>query len=42
MSDEAVPLYVDMVEQQTLGHQFLLQWFGPEHIPTVGWQAWSR
>jgi lysosomal alpha-mannosidase len=38
MSDEAAPFYVDMIDQQTVGHQFLLNEFGPDAIPTVGWQ----
>lgn len=38
MSDEAAPFYVDMIDQQTCGHQFLLAEFGPDAIPTVGWQ----
>ena len=38
MSDEAAPYYVDMVDQQTIGHQFLLQNFGPAAIPKTGWQ----
>ena len=42
MSDEAAPFYVDMVDQQTLGHQFLLQQFGTDAIPKTGWQARGR
>eukprot|EP00047_Mylnosiga_fluctuans_P023990 m.150634 g.150634 ORF g.150634 m.150634 type:complete len:975 (+) comp9747_c0_seq2:15-2939(+) len=38
MSDEASPYYVDMVDQQTLGHQFLLKEFGTAAIPHTGWQ----
>jgi hypothetical protein len=38
MSDEAAPYYVDMVDQQTIGHQFLLSEFGPAAVPVVGWQ----
>lgn len=38
MSDEAAPYYVDMVDQQTIGHQFLLSNFGPAAIPKTGWQ----
>ena len=38
MSDEAAPYYVDMVDQQTIGHQFLLSNFGPAAIPQTGWQ----
>ena len=39
MSDEAAPYYVDMVDQQTLGHQFLLNNFGPKANPKAGWQV---
>ena len=39
MSDEAAPYYVDMVDQQTIGHQFLLSLFGPAAIPKTGWQV---
>jgi hypothetical protein len=39
MSDEAAPYYVDMVDQQTIGHQFLLHNFGSAAIPRAGWQA---
>ena len=38
MHDEAATHYVDMIDQTTLGHQFILEEFGVEHIPTVGWQ----
>ena len=38
MHDEAATHYVDMIDQTTLGHQFILDEFGVEHIPTVGWQ----
>lgn len=38
MDDEAAPYYVDMIDQQTIGHQFLLKEFGQTGIPTVGWQ----
>ncbi len=39
MSDEAAPFYVDMADQQTLGHQFLLSTFGPKAVPRAGWQV---
>ena len=46
MSDEAAPYYVDMVDQQTIGHQFLLNNFGTDAIPKAGWQvgpsAWTH
>ena len=38
MHDEAATHYVDMIDQTTLGHLFIRQEFGAEHIPTVGWQ----
>ena len=28
-----------MIDQTTLGHQFLLNEFGADHIPTIGWQV---
>jgi hypothetical protein len=36
MHDEAATFYVDMIDQTTLGHRFLLDEFGS--IPTIGWQ----
>ena len=42
MSDEAAPFYVDMVDQETLGHQFLLKEIGPEAVIRTGWQVLSR
>ncbi len=39
MSDEAAPYYIDMVDQQTLGHQFLQSQVLPEAIPRTGWQV---
>ena len=39
MSDEAAPYYVDMVDQQTIGHQFLLRHLGPKAAPKTGWQV---
>jgi len=36
MHDEAAPNYVDMIDQTTLGHQFLLKEFGV--VPSIGWQ----
>ena len=38
MHDEAAPYYIDMIDQTTLGHQFILNEFGAAHIPTIGWQ----
>ena len=36
MHDEATTHYMGMIDQTTLGHQFLKQEFG--YVPTVGWQ----
>ncbi|XP_074275155.1 putative alpha-mannosidase At5g13980 [Silene latifolia] len=36
MHDEATPHYIDMIDQTTLGHQFLKKEFGV--IPRIGWQ----
>jgi alpha-mannosidase len=36
MHDEAATHYLDMIDQTTLGHQFILQEFGV--TPKVGWQ----
>ena len=37
MHDEAAPHYVDMIDQTTLGHRYLLQQFNV--TPTIGWQV---
>jgi len=34
--DEANPYYVDMIDQTTLGHRFLLEQFN--YVPRIGWQ----
>ena len=34
--DEANPYYVDMIDQTTLGHRFLLEQF--DYVPRIGWQ----
>jgi hypothetical protein len=34
--DEATTHYVDMIDQTTLGHAFLMEEFGA--IPRIGWQ----
>ena len=34
--DEAAAHYVDMIDQTTLGHRFLMSEFGA--VPKVGWQ----
>ncbi|KAI5341484.1 hypothetical protein L3X38_020758 [Prunus dulcis] len=36
MHDEATPHYIDLIDQTTLGHQFILKEFGK--VPRVGWQ----
>jgi alpha-mannosidase len=38
MHDEASPLYVEMVDQTTRGHQFLRKNFGKTAIPRGTWQ----
>ena len=38
MHDEATTHYIDMVDQTTLGHQYILTQFGPNANPTIGWQ----
>ncbi|KAJ9189777.1 hypothetical protein P3X46_001031 [Hevea brasiliensis] len=36
MHDEATPHYIDLIDQTTLGHQFIKDEFG--QLPRVGWQ----
>lgn len=36
MHDEATPHYIDLIDQTTLGHQFIINEFGQR--PRVGWQ----
>lgn len=36
MHDEAATHYIDMIDQTTLGHQFIKQEFGI--TPRIGWQ----
>ena len=38
MHDEAAAHYIDMVDQTTLGHKFIVEEFGVEKVPTIGWQ----
>ena len=38
MHDEASPLYTEMVDQTTRGHQFLIKNFGPAAVPRGTWQ----
>ena len=39
MHDEATTHYIDMIDQTTLGHQYILQEFGEAANPTIGWQV---
>ena len=39
MGDEAAPTYSAQINQMTRGHAFILQNFGPEARPTVGWHV---
>ena len=39
MHDEAAVHYVDMIDQTTLGHKFIVDEFGPDAAPTIGWQV---
>jgi hypothetical protein len=38
MQDEACTTYGAVIDQMTLGHQFLQQILGPNAIATKGWQ----
>eukprot|EP00850_Spirogloea_muscicola_P004147 SM000017S02887 [mRNA] locus=s17:887138:900859:+ [translate_table: standard] len=38
MHDEAATHYVDMIDQTTLGHRYILDQFGDDHFPRIGWQ----
>jgi hypothetical protein len=38
MEDEACTTYGGVIDQMTLGHQFLQQTFGDVARPTKGWQ----
>ena len=37
MNDEAATFYTDIIDQMTLGHQWLLKEFGQDAIPKVAW-----
>jgi hypothetical protein len=37
MHDDAITTYSAMIDQTTLGHQFISDVFGEEHLPRVGW-----
>lgn len=37
--DEATPIFVDMLDQVTLGHSFILEQFGEGALPKVQWQV---
>lgn len=36
MHDEAATHYVDMIDQTTLGHRYIMDQFGK--VPRIGWQ----
>jgi len=38
MHDEAAAHFVDMIDQTTLGHKFIVEEFGQSAVPTIGWQ----
>jgi alpha-mannosidase len=38
MHDEAAAHYIDMIDQTTLGHKFIVEEFGASAVPTIGWQ----
>jgi alpha-mannosidase len=38
MHDEAAAHYIDMIDQTTLGHKFIVEQFGTSAVPTIGWQ----
>lgn len=38
MNDEATPYYVDIIDQHTLGFEFIRQNFGECGRPKIGWQ----
>ena len=39
MHDEAGTHYIDMIDQTTLGHQYIVKEFGPHANPTIAWQV---
>ena len=38
-ADEASPLYTEMIDQTTRGHQFIIKNFGPTALPRGTWQV---
>ena len=38
MNDEAAAHYISIIDQMTLGHQWLLKEFGECAVPKIGWQ----
>ncbi|OAF69774.1 hypothetical protein A3Q56_02473 [Intoshia linei] len=38
MNDEATTYYSDIIDQMTLGHEFIKNTFGVEAVPTIAWQ----
>ena len=41
LNDEACTHYEDIIDNMTWDHQFILDNFGIEAIPTIGWQIHS-
>jgi hypothetical protein len=39
MHDDAVTTYQSMIDQTTLGHQFIYSTFGEQYLPKVGWSV---
>ena len=37
MNDEASPYYEDIIDNMSWGNYFILNNFGKEAIPTIGW-----
>jgi hypothetical protein len=38
MNDEATTYYEDIIDNMSWGHQWILENFGKDAIPTIGWQ----
>ena len=38
MHDEAATHYIGMIDQTTLGHDFIKENFGEKYLPRIGWQ----
>jgi beta-glucosidase/6-phospho-beta-glucosidase/beta-galactosidase len=37
MHDDAITTFGAMIDQTTLGHQFINDLFGPDYLPKTGW-----